>query len=397
MGMVYEALFGGDWAAPRSEISFRDLYVPLKYTTGRTAESFENPDPLTYIIHLRKGTHFWDRPPVNGREVTADDVKYSIDRMLGQGEFAEAGPSPHVVFEGWPLDLLKEVEVVDRYTLNFHLNKPAPLFPEVWGTDRSPLIIPREVVDTYGNDFSWEHVVGSGPWMLVEQVTGVGHFYEKNPNYYDRDEKFPENQIPYADKFEMLFIKDFSTRMAAMRTGKIARLQWWRGLEYAQSLWETNPELQSAKIAGSCWGLHLRYDLEPYSDIRVRKAMQKALNLEELASTIFGGVVLDLYPLMINPQIKTYYTPLEELLEDVQEGFRYNPARAEELLDEAGLPRGADGIRFTQELPVQADYPPPDVRDAYVAYLARIHRFIQVDGVRTAEGCEGVTGAIIRA
>ena len=356
-GAIYESLFGGDWAAPRDEFDFSGLYIPPKYTVGYSAESFETADPLTYIIHLRKGMRFQNKPPVNGREVTADDVKYGIDRNLGLGEFEEDGPSPHVILTAW--NVLKEVEVVDKYTFKFHLKEASVLFPEAWGTDRSPFIIPREVVDTFGNDFTWEQAVGSGPWQLVDFVPGTGIFYEKHPDYYGRDEKFPENQLPYADKFQILLIEDYTTRRAAFRTGKTAR-DWWIGWEDAATWRETNPELQLKKQAGWCLAFAPRWDLEPYSDVRVRKAMQMAINNEELARSLYGNTA-DPYALMlIAPVFPDYYTPLEEFPEDVQEGYRYNPAKARELLAQAGYPDG-----FKQELPVQGE---DDLTNLFIAY-----------------------------
>ena len=74
MGSVYDMLTGGDWSTDRSEHDFTSAYIPFKYTKGYTMESFTNPDPLTYIVSIRKGMRFDDKDPVWGREVTADDV-----------------------------------------------------------------------------------------------------------------------------------------------------------------------------------------------------------------------------------------------------------------------------------------------------------------------------------
>ena len=360
MGIVFDTLMFGDWSTPRSEYPFLMSYVPPEYLTGKALESYENPDPLTYVLHLRQGMRFWNKPPVNGREVTADDLKYSIDRNLGFGEFEEAGPCAHATYSGgW--DHLESVEVIDKYTCVFHMKEPAPTFPEMWGMERMPFIIPREVVDTYGDQFTWEQVVGSGPWMIVDVVPDSISLYEKFPNYYGRDEKFPENQIPYMDTMKCLAIPDWSTRMAALRTGKIDLLGV--GLDDALILMEDSPQLKYTHKPDVCYAALVRTDLEPYSDIRVRKAMQMAINLEEMNEAFNFGRG-NPYPMTVNSAFPSVFTPLEELPEDCQEAFTYNPEKAKALLAEAGYPNG-----FKQVVPRDGDW---EFVDALIAYWEAI-------------------------
>ena len=70
----------------------------------------------------------------------------------------------------------------------------------------------------------WKTAVGTGPWMLTDWVKGSALTYTKNPNYWGHDEKFPEHRLPYLDEVKMLIIPEFSTRLAALRAGRIARL-----------------------------------------------------------------------------------------------------------------------------------------------------------------------------
>jgi len=371
MGMVFEVLMVGDWSTPRSECEFKLSYVPAKYCTGRMLESWSNPDPLTYIIKIREGMHFWDKPPVNGREVTADDVKWSVDRMLGQGEFAEVGPSPYVAYSyGW--EAVEAVEVIDKYTFIFHMSEARALFPEAWGMERMPFIIPHEVVDEYGNDFSWEHVVGSGPWQIVDFVSGSQVTYERFPNYYGWDEKFPDNQIPYADTVQHLIILEESTQLAALRTGKLSLM--YVSLDNAKQLWETSPQLKWTQRPDVCVAALIRNDLKPYNDIRVRKAMQMAINLKEMAEVLYGGEA-DPFPMVINSAFKDVCTPLEELPEECQEGFNYNPERARELLAEAGYPNGFSQT-FTMSSAATSFY--TEAYDLFAAYWEDI-------GIETTE------------
>ena len=95
--------------------------------------------------------------------------------------------------------------------------------------------------------------------------------------------------------------------------------------------------------------------VEPFSDIRVRKAMQMALNLDEINQGFFRGTA-DAIPQGALSRTSTAATPFDEWPADVKKVFEYDPAGAEALLDEAGYPRGADGVRFTTEFMHLARY-----------------------------------------
>ena len=83
---VLESLTIANWAIDRDTLSLLAKYIPEAHVVGNLAESWDKPDPLTYIIHVRQGVRFHDKSPVNGRELTADDFKFSIDRQLGLDE-----------------------------------------------------------------------------------------------------------------------------------------------------------------------------------------------------------------------------------------------------------------------------------------------------------------------
>jgi peptide/nickel transport system substrate-binding protein len=375
MAYVYEILSGGDWSTPRSENDFTSVYIPPKNVIGFSAESWEQLDDLTYKLKIREGMRFQDKPPVNGREVVAADVKWSIDRINGLGEFEE--PSPHTILAyGW--ESLEEVELVDKYTFILRLSEPKPMFPEAWGMERQPFIMPHEVVDEYGNDFPAERVVGSGPWMLEDFVSASIIKFDKFPNYYGRDEKYPDNQIPYADHFNILIIADESTRLSALRTGKID----WMSLAQnnASQMWKTAEQLKWKQKPSVSVGARIRVDLEPYKDIRVRKAMQMAIDMDEMNDALYGGTG-NTFPMMINSVFKDLYTPLDELPAECQEAFRYNPEKAKALLAEAGYP---DGFKQTMTMSSTASSFYTEPRDAFVSYWEAIGIETEIDVLESA-------------
>jgi len=356
---IYERLTRYDWSTGPEQRPAGMTYIPPETVTGMSAESWEHPDPLTYVIHLKKGMHFWNKPPVNGREVTADDWKYSIERTMGIGEWEEHGVSPYTGYSSW--ELVESVEVVGKYTFIMHLKEPSELFPEFWGAEVGPWLHPHEVVEEYGDRWEWEQTVGSGPFIVEDVIEDSMVSYRKFDQYHDVDDNFPENRIPYVDRVKLLYIVDWSTTLAALRTGKIDVLAV--GWEDAKTLQETNPELKWTTTLGGAVGLAVNTAVEPYSDIRVRRAMQMAINLPEMAETYYGGTA-DPYPYMISKAFTKYWVPMEELSEECAEAFVYNPERARELLAEAGYPNG-----FKQVIPTTV---PWDFYDLMVAYWAEV-------------------------
>ena len=115
---VNEKLAKGDWGAPRDEVSFTGWYVPFSRFKGHLAESWEQPDDRTLIVEIKPDIRWHDKPPVNGRELTAEDVAFTYRRIAGLLDF-----EPRVAgeVEGYPWE---SIEALDRYTVEFKLTEP---------------------------------------------------------------------------------------------------------------------------------------------------------------------------------------------------------------------------------------------------------------------------------
>jgi peptide/nickel transport system substrate-binding protein len=125
--------------------------------------------------------------------------------------------------------------------------------------------------------------------------------------------------------------------MAALRTGKIDLVEdidWQK----AASLMKTNPELLQVERPANGDCMLLMVDKKPFDDVRVRTAMQMAIDLKTIAKTHYGGYV-DGTPMGMSA-LKGYYTPFSEWPIEVQAGYEYNPEGAKKLLAEAGYPNG---------------------------------------------------------
>ena len=352
---VNEKLALGDWALDREVFDWTDNYVPARFLTGNLAESWETPDPLTYVFHIRQGVHYALDPDseasrlVNGRELTADDVVYTYQRNTAQGDFTERPAQPDAAFNlPW-----ESIEATGKYTVVMKLTEPSldalqPILNGAWNW-----ILPPEVIEQYGNYEDWKNVVGTGPLILTDYVEGVSKNFTKNPDFWDYDEKYPDNRLPYVDEIRALLMADEATRISALRTGKIDIIQHAGvadigNMDVIRSLQKTNPEIEVYSYyqrAFQVFGLNIRN--APFDDVRVRRALQMALDLETINDTYFGGFADWKNPAWIST--KGHYTPFEEWPEELKQYYTYDPEGAEKLLDEAGYPRGADGIRFTAE------------------------------------------------
>ena len=354
---VLEKLVIADWATPRDKFDFKFLNVPTN-TIGALAESWSQPDPLTYIVKVRQGVYWHDKPPMNGRELTAQDIEYNYHRILGLGSgFTE--PSEWNM-GAWKGAFFESITATDKWTVVFKLKKLdlAALRDILDGF--VTWIYPPEVIKEHGDVTDWRNLVGTGPMMLTDWTEGSSITWEKNPDYWGYDEKYPENRLPYIDQLRALVMPEVATQLAALRTGKLDYLgpigaAVMRNLDQVESLQRTNPEIVIWPYTTGAWNrsdnaIGMNVQLPPFDDIRVRKAMQMAINLEEINNAYYKGYA-DMIPQgQLNRSFTEIVTQFEEWPEDVKKVFDYDPEGAEALLDEAGYKRGADGIRFKTEL-----------------------------------------------
>ena len=123
----------------------------------------------------------------------------------------------------------------------------------------------------------------------------------------------------------------------------------------------------------------MRADEPPFDDFRVRRAMQKALDLETISETYYGGYA-DVTPWgYAGPGTKGFFVPYAEWPEEIKEGYRYDPAEAERLLDEAGYERGPDGIRFKTEYSNTPAWADMDVAQILKQFWTEIGVDVQVN------------------
>ena len=354
IGGVNENLARPNWGLAREELAFNGPYVPLFAFSGELAESWETPDPLTYVFHIRQGVHYALDPDseasrlVGGRELTADDVVYTYQRMTARGDFTERPTISRTAIDlPW-----ESIEASDKYTVVMRLTEPSIGALGAIINEGLHQILPREVIEQYGDYTDWKNVVGTGPVMLTDYVEGVSKTWTKNPDYWGFDEKYPENRLPYFDQIRALYIAEEATRISALRSGTIDMIRLSgveiRSLDVVKGLQRTNPDIAIWPFyQRSLDAISLNPQKAPFDDIRVRHALQMALDLETISDTYYGGFADWQPPRFIGA--KGFYTEWEEWPAELKQYYTYDPAGAERLLDEAGYPRGADGVRFKFE------------------------------------------------
>jgi len=365
----YEGLGMFNWMETDPEIQpYLTKFIPISAFTGQLAESWEVVDWANFIFHIRKGVHWHDIPPVNGRELTAYDVEYTYHRMMGLGSgFTE--PCPHVSTRLY--NQIESVTATDKYTVAFKMKEPTMTQFRQLLDMHCMSIVPREAIELWGDMTNFKHAVGTGPFILQDYVAGSSITAVRNPNYWDYDEHWPENRLPYAETMKALIIPDDSTAHAGLRTG---RLDWVMRIDWEQSatLLQTNPELVSYALPHyTAWAIAMHVDTPPFDDFRVRRALQMSIDRETIAETYYGGSV----PSTPIGQIAVtgFRCNYKDWPQEVKDGYAYNPEGAKELLAEAGYPQG---FKCTMTVDRVSDL---DLWQIIVAYFAEINVDMSLD------------------
>lgn len=327
----YETLFTNSWTVDRDIFSFKPGFVPVEYNQGLLAESWEQIDPTTVRVQLRQGIHWQNKPPLNGREFTADDVQYSYDRLLGTGSgFTEKSM---VAFMMMPN--VERVVATGKYTVEVYFNQSSAL--NLLQLMSMPPIAAREWVEQ-GDLQNWENAVGTGPWIVSDYVRNTSLTFSRNPDYWGYDERHPQNQVPYLDQLKVLELADPSTALAALRAGQvdISTLTMQQSLDLAKS----DPEIQIDYWPGPSYNVDMRCDNEPFTDINVRKALEMSINREAIAGTLYGGISDGIPCGLMGPLVEGFAYPYDQWSEELKQEYSYDPDTAKDLLAAANHPEG---------------------------------------------------------
>ncbi|MEJ0020667.1 MAG: ABC transporter substrate-binding protein [Acetobacteraceae bacterium] len=273
----------------------------------------ESEDGLVYEFRLRPNLRFH-----NGDPVTTEDVKFSFERYRGA---ASRTLHEHVT----------QVEIVDPRIVRFHLGAPWPDFMTFMGTTASAagIVVPKRYLTEIGDDAFKKHPIGAGPYRYVSAKPGIEYVLEAVPEYWRR--------VPNVKTLVMRSVPEATTRALMVRTGEADIGITLDGPD-AEALQKAGVRIVSSKHASIFWiEFPRQWDAKsPWHDQRLRQAVNLALDRKG----INHAACLDFCPPagVIVPRVMDFALQVEPP--------PYDPARARQLLAEAGYPNGFDAGEF---------------------------------------------------
>ncbi len=284
-------------------------------------ESWEQPNETTYIFHLKKGVRFLNTPPVNGRELTAEDVVTDFKRK--RGDF-KGLPPMNLVARTW-FEPLKSVQATDPYTVTVEMKEPyAPFLTYL--AHAYTVIYPREAYTGPSGpvyDLA-KTAIGTGPFTLASFTPNVEFTLDRNPAYFEKG-------LPYLDKIRGVIIPDASTRLAAFRAGRVDLIQGDKSQYDAAR--KTVPSMAVVKRREFHNAMFMNPTKKPFNDMRVRQAVSECLDREALIQFVVDGDG-DLAGV---PTLRSGFSvPKEELAKL----YKRDVADAKKKLAAAGYPQG---------------------------------------------------------
>lgn len=312
-GKTFDSVMGS--LVNENAINFQVYASLVRFKTGTmelepdlATEWSISDDGLQYTFTLREGVR-WHR---GYGEVTADDIVRHFERVLDP-----TVASPHRSTVTGIADVWSEGD----YTVIFRLHEPDAFFLYRIALNAGLISNPQAVED-FGEDYG-RNPVSAGPYVFKEWIPGQYALLEANPDYYGGE--------PKTKYVRFLHISDESARQIALETGQID--VFWNATDPIMvDMFERNPNLDVHSIvATNLVGPFINMKMKPFDDVRVRQAMAYAIDYEGIAQGIRGGLATK----------PTSHIPegLFGSTDDVPQ-YEYDPAKARQLLAEAGYPNG---------------------------------------------------------
>ncbi len=294
---------------------------------GDLAERWEvSDDGLVYTFYLRDDAK-WQR---GYGDVTAEDVRYSFMRHLDP----EVGSR-------WLDDArnIKDVEVVDPYTVRVVMNNPYPDFLKVFAAYRPGFIVNKQAIEELGDRYT-EQPVGSGAFMMEEWRPRESVTLVRNPDFYGDSGQF--------ERITYMVIPDESVAEIALENGEVD-ISYFTDPAVQSRILASDKVVSQSSPAPRTYFITPNLAREPLQDKRVREAMAWAIDKDLLVEEVMNGMgqVTDT---ILNTFI---FERLDE------RHFSYSPERARELLTEAGLPNG-----FSSTMLLRAQSPQQEMAPA---------------------------------
>ncbi len=312
-----------DWVMQEFLLEGLVYYDQAGTLKGQLAESWEvSADNLQITFHLRQGVKFHD-----GTDFNADAVKFTFDRAMDP-----ATASPTLAY----IPTLTQVDVVDPNTVKFTFSKPDASFwvnltSYPYFYINSPTAI-KAAGDGYGR-----HPVGTGPFMFDSWIPGSQITMLRYPGYQQFREDAINKGPALAEKVVLYVIPEAGTVRAALQTGEILMGNLSADI-LPDFIADPNFKISINKQAQSLQFLEFNNNKAPFDDVNFRKAISYAIDRKSIVTNSRGGYAFESLG-VLPPGLPTYDASVGE-----QYGLAYDPAKASELLAQAGWVAGSDGI-----------------------------------------------------
>lgn len=310
-----------------SETVVRNMFDGLVTRTTKMeivpelAESWENPSPTEWIFKLRKGVTFH-----NGDPFTADDVVFSFERILKPGSI-DGQSSPRTGMVG-PME---RVEKLDDYTVKFVFTEPWPIFLRILPHHQ---MVPKKYIEEHGSAHFAQNPVGTGPFRFVRGGLDEEVVLERYDDYYGGSPDIPPIGPAPAKTAVFKVLPETATRISAMQAGDVHIVQAVPPHLVDQLEADPNVNVKTA-IGTRVFFLELNVTREPLDDVRVRKAVNHAIDWDAIIENVLEGYAIR----SPGPTIPGSFGYNDEI-----KGYEYSPEKARRFLAEAGYHNGFDLI-----------------------------------------------------
>ena len=272
----------------------------------------EQQDPQTLVFKL-KPTKWQNVPPVNGRTLTSEDVRYAIDRYAN---FERSVHRPLWTF-------VERVETPDAQTVIIKTKYPYADAIQQVGGHYGAFLSPRELAESQE---AATRMVGSGYYLLKEYQTGTSLTYTKNPDYYNAPQ-------PYFDELKLFIVTDQAKRVADF-SAKSVNMTYLFLPDERDQLKKNRPDAKFEEVQGIGGYVYMRTDKPPFNDKRVRQALSMGINRKAIRDALAKGEGQP--DQIVYVGYKDWARPVKDL-GPAAKYWDHNPAEARQLLQAAGV------------------------------------------------------------
>ena len=302
----------------------------FKFHPGLAQSWQAAPDGKSYTFKLKPGVKFHDGTPFN-----AAAIKATLDYTTRADARATFSVSLRGVYES--------TEIVDDLTARIILKEPfAPLLDGL--SEGYHGMISPAALQKFGKDYD-RNPVGTGPFVFQEWVANDHVTVRKNPDYNWGSSAYGHQGPPYLDKITFKMIPEASTRLATLETGEVHMIEEPSLQDLGQLERDKKFQITKNSYPGTPAMFRINVERPPTDELAVRQAMLYAIDQDSMGKAIFHGV----WPPSRNVLVPGTFA-YDESIEKI---YRYDPAKAKDLLEQAGWKAGADGIRQKDGKPLK--------------------------------------------